>query len=38
VLCLPGSTEQRVRRMLELVAPLTTRTVRDGSRFVRDIA
>jgi hypothetical protein len=34
---LPGSWEQRVRRMLEVLAPLTTGSVADGARFVRDV-
>lgn len=38
VLRLPGTAEQQVRRMLELLSPLTTGSVRDGSGFLRDIA
>lgn len=32
---LPGSPVQQVLGMLELLAPLTTGSVRDGSRFLR---
>jgi hypothetical protein len=32
---LPGAAAERVRTMLDLLAPLTTTSVRDGSRFVR---
>lgn len=35
---LDGSLTERVRRLVVLLAPLTTSSVRDGSRFVRDIA
>jgi hypothetical protein len=35
---LPGSLAERLRTMLDLLAPLTTGSVRDGSRFSRDIA
>jgi hypothetical protein len=38
VLRLAGSAEQQVRGMLEWLAPLTTGSVHDGSRFLRDIA
>jgi hypothetical protein len=34
---LAGTPTEQVRTMLELVAPLTTRTVPDGSRFLRGI-
>lgn len=34
---LPGSPVQRVLGMLELLAPLTTGSVRDGSRFLRHV-
>jgi hypothetical protein len=37
VVQLPGPWEQRVRRMLEVMAPLTTGSVPDGARFVRGI-
>lgn len=37
VLGLPGSAEQQVRTMLELLAPLTTGSVSDGARFLRDV-
>lgn len=32
----PGSPGEKVRAMLALIAPLTTASVPDGSRFVRD--
>lgn len=35
---LDGSTSERVRRLLVLLAPLTTGSVPDGSRFARGIA
>jgi hypothetical protein len=38
LLRLPGSPQQQVLRMLVLLAPLTTGSVRDGARFLRDIA
>jgi len=34
----PGSMADQVRAMLQLLAPITTGSVRDGSRFLRDIA
>lgn len=34
---LSGPLPERLRRMLELLSPLTTRTVADGARFLRDI-
>jgi hypothetical protein len=37
VVQLPGPWYPRVRRMLEVVAPLTTGSVPDGARFVRGI-
>ena len=37
VLRLGGTAEQQVRRMLELLSPLTTGSVRDGSGFLRDV-
>jgi hypothetical protein len=33
---LPGAAAERARTMLDLLAPLTTTSVRDGSRFLRD--
>jgi hypothetical protein len=35
---LTGAATKRVQTMLELVAPITTRSVPDGARFLRDIA
>ena len=35
---LPGPWRERLHTLLELLAPLTTGTVRDGSRFLRDTA
>ncbi len=32
---LPGTTEQRLRTMLDLLAPITTTSVVDGARFLR---
>ena len=34
---LPGTSAEKVRTMVELLAPLTTGTVADGARFLRDI-
>jgi len=34
---LSGSLEERVRSLLALLAPLTTGSVREGSRFMRDV-
>lgn len=35
---LDGSPTEKVRAMLDLLAPLTTRSVPDGSRYLRDAA
>ncbi|WP_437907951.1 hypothetical protein WME95_08680 [Sorangium sp. So ce327] len=35
---LPGTADEQMRTMLHLLAPLTTGSVLDGSRFLRDIA
>ncbi|WP_437875234.1 hypothetical protein [Sorangium sp. So ce513] len=35
---LPGTTDEQLRTMLHLLAPLTTGSVLDGSRFLRDVA
>ena len=35
---LPGAPEARVRTMLDLLAPITTGSVPDGARFLRDMA
>jgi hypothetical protein len=35
---LPGPWRERLRALLELLAPLTTITVPDGSRFLRGTA
>lgn len=35
---LPGTVEEQTRTMLDLLAPLTTGSVLDGARFLRDIA
>lgn len=37
LLRLAGPLPEQVRRMLELLSPLTTGTVADGARFLRDI-
>jgi hypothetical protein len=35
---LEAAPQERVRSLLELLAPLTTSSVRDGSRFLRAVA
>jgi hypothetical protein len=35
---LPGTADEQMRTMLHLLAPLTTGSVLDGARFLRDIA
>lgn len=35
---LPGTAHEQTRTMLQLLAPLTTGSVLDGARFLRDIA
>jgi len=35
---LPGTAEEQIHTMLHLLAPLTTGSVLDGARFLRDIA
>ncbi|WP_438043886.1 hypothetical protein [Sorangium sp. So ce128] len=35
---LPGTADEQMGTMLHLLAPLTTSSVLDGSRFLRDIA
>jgi hypothetical protein len=35
---LPGAPEARLRTMLDLLAPITTGSVPDGARFLRDMA